>query len=131
MGEPLMRGESVNDGGLADSASRLERALVALEGRLGRQDRPAVPQNALALELEAAHQRRRDLESAAAAASKALGRAMVEVRRTLQEDDDVQDELPLGLGALDLPAKSVQDSIDDDEADGLDPDASSKKEPTA
>ncbi len=66
---------------------RLERALVALEGRLrqgGRSDLFEADRAKLAAQLDAARARERELEAVAAEASAALGQAAAEVRAAMK-----------------------------------------------
>ena len=118
MGEPLARMETTGEGVLADAARRLERALETLEAALGERRRtaPFTPAGATAVvvELEAARGRSRELETAATAASQALGLAMQEVRRALEEDDvgpqDAQASLfDPGLFDRDIPDGDLPD----------------------
>ena len=105
MGEPLTHSEI--DTGHADSAlnlamERFERALGRLETAL--ELRPAAQEpgvdvertETLVVELGAARRRQSELTRAAADVSAVLGRAMAEVRQTLEEDGRRQGLLDLG-----------------------------------
>ena len=142
MGEPLARMDLTGDGVLADAADRLERALQALEAALDR-SAPGVPNaTAQVVELETARRRGQELETAAAEASRALGRAMADVRRALQDDElDAQDPQPSlfdsGLLTEDPPDATQTNSplesqsglaADQSEAEAVE--AAAEKEPT-
>ena len=129
MGEPLTRGEAeATDGPLAQAAGRLDRALACLEAAFGGAAGTAPePQDdradALAIELDVARRRQCELEAAAVDASRALGHAMAEVRRTLDEDaarQGVFDFVPEGLEIG--PASPEEGEADE---------AASQKEPAA
>ena len=129
MGEPLMRGEAEPaDGPLAQAAGRLDRALERLEAVLGRVAPPAPePEDgradALVIELDVARRRQRELEAAAMDASRALGHAMAEVRRTLDEDAARQGVFDLVPEGLEIAPASPEEM----EAD----EAASQEEPAA
>jgi hypothetical protein len=94
MAEPLAR-ETDHDGALLQAAQRLERALARLEAAVAVRtgappDADTDRAEALVVELDAARRRQRELAGAAATASAALGRAISEVRRTLDEDAERQ-----------------------------------------
>ncbi len=122
MAEPLTRsdlggeGAATSGGTLADAGLRLQRALASLEAAIGdgAGDRPAVgppdapPPAYLAIELETSRWRERELQAAAAAASKALERAMAEVSRALQVEATGAEQ-----GSLDLPLESEAGSHED------------------
>ena len=135
MAEPLARMEGMGEGVLADAAQRLERALKALEaalGRTGSTSEVASLSTAQIVELDAARRRGRELETAAADASQALGRAMAEVQRVLQDDDAGAQAFQTSLfdeGLLDLPLESGPGLPDDDDPAAAEPAA--EKEPTA
>lgn len=106
---------------LHDAAARLEAALGRLEALIEagplqseRFRRPSGEAADLKAELAAARERERALESAATAASQALGRAMDDVRRALA-DDPPEDAAPPraegdgGESALDPAAERVED----------------------
>jgi len=101
MREPISR-DSASPRELAEATRRLDRALEQLEaacaGKIaaagGTLDEAAYvalesDRARLVAELDAARAREGELESAAAAASEALGRAAAEVRAALGEGDDV------------------------------------------
>ncbi|CAN7485670.1 hypothetical protein LJR219_003318 [Phenylobacterium sp. LjRoot219] len=83
--------ESAGESALELAAKRLERAVSALEQRLAKGaggDRgdlfePAAEPPGLVAELERVRARERDLETAGAEASAALGRAIQEIRAAL------------------------------------------------
>ena len=133
MGEPLTRMDTASQGVLADAALRLELALQTLERVFASGVSPVpAPSSAQVVELESARRRGRELEAAAAEASKALGLAVAEVQRALEEDEieaqDPQTSL-FGPGLLDSPLESGPGLPDDDQtvADG----SAAEKEPTA
>ena len=140
MAEPLARIEGVGEGVLADAAQRLERALKALEAALGRTastPTAASTSSAQIVELDAARRRGRELETAAADASQALGRAMAEVQRVLQDDDAGMQDPQISLfdrglldqGVVDLPLESGP-GLPDDEYPAAS-ESAADKEPTA
>jgi peptidoglycan hydrolase CwlO-like protein len=100
MREPISR-DSASPRELVEATKRLDRALQQLEAACAakgstvmelRQNDPAYAalesdRARLAAELDAARVREGELASAAAAASKALGRAAAEVRAALGEDE--------------------------------------------
>ena len=121
MAEPLTRSEAGADGAaagarpLADATLRLQRALASLEAAIaagsGRRTvgaAPAEPPSYLAIELETAHWRERELQAAAAAASKALESAMMEVSRALNTGSGAE-----GEGVRDLALESAPGSPED------------------
>ena len=83
------------DGGLEAASQRLMQAVDKLEAKL--RDRPAAPvdtgagqeRDRLAAELGEARERERQLETAAAQASAALGRAAEQIRAAIQQDEEV------------------------------------------
>jgi hypothetical protein len=100
MREPISR-DSASPRELAEATRRLDRALEQLEAVCAARGAatPGRPDDAayaalesdrarLAAELDAALARECELESAASAASQALGRAAAEVRAVLGEGDD-------------------------------------------
>ena len=106
--EPLTRSEEDlgSEGLLAHAVQRLERAVALLEASAGAQPPESARRTddraeALVIELDAARHRQREVEVAAAGASEALGRAMVEVRRTLDED-------AVGQGVLDFAPQGLE-----------------------
>ena len=79
------------DGSLEAATQRLTQALETLEGRLqnregGGEAGPNGDAAQLRSELNAARERERQLEEAAAEASAALGRAAEQIRAALEED---------------------------------------------
>ena len=120
MAEPLTRGEAEMDGPLAQAAARLDRALRQLEATLSVSDRPA----SLVVELDAARRRQRRLTEAASGASAALGQAMAEVRRTLDEDAERQ-------GLFDFAATDGLEAEPEPAEDGKADEPSSVEEPAA
>ena len=83
--------ESAGESALELAAKRLERAVAALEQRLGKRAGAErgdlfgkdAPSAELTAELERARARERELETAGAEASAALGRAIDEIRTAL------------------------------------------------
>ena len=131
MGEPLARTDGSAEGAFTDAAHRLERALETLEAALdGRRTSPFTPAGATAVvvELEAARWRNRELETAATAASRALGMAMKEVRQALEEDEPGSPDPQTSLfdsGLFDSPLESDAGLADDPD------EPATEKEPTA
>ncbi len=84
------------EGPLESASQRLNQALEALETRLQNRPEPVVAEGGgggdeaerLRGELEAARERERQLEQAAAEASAALGRAAEQIRLAIEEDDE-------------------------------------------
>lgn len=83
------------DSTLEIAAKRLERAVMALEQRLAARLKEAGAEAGglfdqdranLAAQLDQARARERELEEAGAAASEALGRAIVEIKAALQSE---------------------------------------------
>ena len=140
MEQPLTRTETPAAGdALTAAAARLERAMAALEARLGP---PSIAVedmagDAMALqgELMDALERERALQHAAGAASQALGRAMAEVRRTLDADALSPEQGMLDLAAApegargELALESAAQSPEDGGAEGGA--AAPDEEPTA
>ena len=131
MGEPVTHSDTETGYAeplLSQAAQRLERALAALEAALARapssrgDDMDALDgrTEALVIELDAARRRQHALSDVAADASMALGRAMTEVRRTLEEDAERQ-------GVLDLEAQASSEG----EPQGLEVQAGSPEEEDA
>ncbi len=98
MREPISR-DSASPRELAEATRRLDRALEQLKAACAAKVSAVTPDEVayaalesdrtrLAAELDAALAREGELESAAAAASRALGRAAAEVRAALGEDED-------------------------------------------
>jgi hypothetical protein len=82
-----------DDDSIEQAARRLERAVLLLEQRLSRLSGEAEAgglfdqdRSKLAAELDAARARERELAEAGEQASKALGRAITEIRAALGED---------------------------------------------
>ena len=82
-----------DDDSIEQAARRLERAVLLLEQRLSRLSGEAEAgglfdqdRSKLATELDAARARERELAEAGEQASKALGRAITEIRAALGED---------------------------------------------
>ena len=82
-----------DDDSIEQAARRLERAVLLLEQRLSRLSGEAEAgglfdqdRSKLAVELDAARARERELPEAGEQASKALGRAITEIRAALGED---------------------------------------------
>lgn len=82
-----------DDDSIEQAARRLERAVLLLEQRLSRLSGEAEAgglfdqdRSKLAAELDAARARERELAEAGDQASKALGRAITEIRAALGED---------------------------------------------
>ena len=82
-----------DDDSIEQAARRLERAVLLLEQRLSRLSGEAEAgglfdqdRSKLAVELDAARARERELAEAGEQASKALGRAITEIRAALGED---------------------------------------------
>ena len=82
-----------DDDSIEQAARRLERAVLLLEHRLSRLSGEAEAgglfdqdRSKLAVELDAARARERELAEAGEQASKALGRAITEIRAALGED---------------------------------------------
>jgi len=87
--------EAGDGGGLDQAAFRLERAITQLEHRVGALHAEAEGANGrlfdqdrakLAAELDAARSREKELEQAGALASRALDRAIIDIRAALGED---------------------------------------------
>lgn len=83
-----------SDDPIEKAAKRLERAVMALESRLSQLNGEAdagglfdQDRSRLAAELDAARARERDLAEAGEQASKALARAISEIRAALSEQD--------------------------------------------
>jgi hypothetical protein len=113
MAEPLAREAESHDGPLFQAAQRLERALARLEAAFdGRTDAPPLASpdrsEALVVELDAARRRQRELAAAASSASAALGRAMSEVRRTLDEDAERQGAFDFASSAKDAESQAFE-----------------------
>ena len=138
MEQPLTRTEGPAAGdALTAAAARLEQAVAGLEARLGQPaaEAPGAAGDALALQgaLSDALDRERDLQKAAADASQALGRALAEVRRTLEADELAPEQglldltsAPAGLHG-ELGLESVAQSLEDGAAEGGE--AAPEKEP--
>jgi hypothetical protein len=102
--ERMSMTRETGEGGPLDLAiHRLDRALAQLEVRATTLLSEAESHNGglfdldrakLAAELDAARSRERALQSAGAQASEALGRAIVEIRAALGEDEDAAAETP-------------------------------------
>lgn len=119
--ERMSMTRETGEGGPLDLAiHRLDRALAQLEVRMATLLSEAESHNGglfdldrakLAADLDAARSRERALQSAGSQASEALGRAIVEIRAALGEDDDpVRDDEPLDdeAGEGDLDESHVQ-----------------------
>lgn len=102
--ERMSMTRETGEGGPLDLAiHRLDRALAQLEVRMATLLSEAESHNGglfdldrakLAAELDATRSRERALHSAGSQASEALGRAIVEIRSALGEDDAVADDAP-------------------------------------
>ncbi len=134
MGEPLARTDAAVEGALADAAHRLDRALESLETALSRpHDTVRPPAAGLdAVELQATRRRGRELESAVAEASQALGRAMTQVQLTLDVDGTAEQDRQASLFDRGLLASALESGpvLPDEEETGVD-DPAPAKEPTA
>ena len=124
MGEPLTRSETDTDhveSALSQAAERLARALSRIETAFEGRSAPPITDTGLAgtlvIELDAVRRRQQELTAAAADASAVLGRAMAEVRRTLDEDAERQGVLDLELDGepqgLEVRAGSPEEGVAD------------------
>ena len=121
MAEPLTRMDTAGEGVLADASLRLERALQTLEHVLAAAPRSSSSpptSSAQVVELQAARRRGRELETATAEASQALGRAAAEVQRVLDLDDMGEPDPQASLfdsASLDSALESEPGLPDDDQ----------------